>query len=59
MFQKVDIIICNREMTIIGLKKEFPTWHILFPISKAYYILELPLGSIKNLKIGDSVSLEK
>lgn len=59
MFQKIDIIVCNKDMKIIELKKAFPTNHILFPIQGASYILELPLGSIENLKIGDTISLAK
>ena len=58
MFQKIDIVICNKDMEVIGLKKEFPTNRILFPIRGAAFILELPLGSIENLKIGDFISFE-
>ena len=59
MFQKIDIIVCDKDMKVIQLKKKFPTYHILFPVRDAYYILELPLGSINSLKIGDFIHLEK
>lgn len=59
MFQKIDVIVCNQDMEIMNLKKEFPPNHILLPIQGASCILELPLGSIENLKIGDFISLEK
>ncbi len=59
MFQKIDIIVCDKDMRILKLKKEFPIYHILFPIQGAYYILELPLGSIDSLKVGNFIHLEK
>lgn len=59
MLQKIDIIVCNQEMKVIKLRKNFPTNHILFSIRDSFYILELPVGSIKNLKLGDFIYLKE
>lgn len=58
MFQKIDIILCDSNMKVIAMKRNFPTNRILWPIKNAWYVLELPLESIQNIQIGDQLNLK-
>lgn len=58
MFQKIDLILCDHELKIISIYKNFSKNRILWPVRNAWYVFELPLGSIQNTQIEDQLKLE-
>lgn len=58
MFQKIDLILCDHELKIISIYKNFSKNRILWPVRNAWYVFELPLGSIQNIQIEDQLKLE-
>lgn len=59
MFQKIDLLLCDKNQRIIEIKQNFPVNKVLLPIKNAYYVYELPLGSINSLKKGDNLKIGK
>ena len=56
-FQNIDIIMTDKDNKIIKLYPNFGSEKIIFPKRKVYYTYLLPVGSINNLKIGDTLKV--
>lgn len=57
LFQNIDVIMTDKEHNIINLYPNFTSERIIFPKRKVYYTYELPVGSIKNLKVKDKLKV--
>lgn len=57
LFQNIDIIMTDKDNKIIKLYPNFGSEKIIYPKRKVYYTYELPVGSINNLKIGDTLKV--
>lgn len=55
MFQKIDVIFCDKNMKIIKIYKSFPKNRIILPVKNAYYTFELPENSTNKFKIGNQI----
>ncbi len=58
MFQEIDLVLCDSDLKVVAQYENFHKNKILWPISKAYYVFELPLGSARNIRIGHQLKLE-
>ena len=54
-FQKVDVILTDKEEKIIKLIEKCPTEKKIRRKRKVYNIYFVPLGTVKDLKIGDTL----
>lgn len=55
--QRVDIIITDKENTILHMYENFKSEKRIWPKRRAYYIYLLPLGTITHFKTGDKLNL--
>ncbi len=57
VFFPIDVLYLNKEKKIVEVVEQFKPWALYYPINKAQYIIELPVGTIKKThsKVGDSV----
>lgn len=51
MFQAIDVIMTNKKNQVIHMYKNVKPWRIILPKKNVYYTYELPLNTIKDLKI--------
>lgn len=56
-FQKVDVILTDKEENIIRLIESCPTEKKIRKKRKVYNIYFVPLGTVKNLKVGDKLNI--
>ena len=56
MKESIDIIMINKDNTVIYYKKNFPKWRILIK-KKAYHTIELPYNSLNNINVGDKLTI--
>lgn len=57
MCQNIDIIMTDKDHIIKKLYPNFTSERIILPKRKVYYTYELPVGSIRDLKIGDKLNV--
>jgi len=57
--QPVDIILTDKKEKIIKLYSNFKTEKYIIPRLKVYNVYLFPLGTAKNFKIGDHLSIQK
>lgn len=55
MFQKIDVIMTDRNYRIIKMYPNLKSWRMIFPQKNIYYTYELPLGVCKNYTIGNTL----
>lgn len=58
MFQKIDVIMTDKDNKIIKIYPNLKPNRIILPQKNTYYVYELPIGSITNYKIGDTLKIE-
>ncbi len=56
MKETIDIIMIDRNNTVVYYKKNLPKWRILIK-KKAYHTIELPHNSISNININDKLTI--
>ncbi len=56
MKETIDIIMIDRNNTVVYYKKNLPKWRILIK-KKAYHTIELPCNSINKINIGDKLTI--
>ena len=54
-FQKVDVILTDKDEKIIHMIEKCPTEKKIRRKRKVYNIYFVPLGTVKNLKVGDKL----
>ena len=59
MFQKIDVILTDKNNKIIKIYKSFKTERVIFPKKDVYYIYELPVNSIDSFKVGEILQIKK
>lgn len=57
MFQKIDIVMTDKDNCILYMAENFDTERIILPKRNVYYTYELPLNSVCYLKIGDKLKI--
>lgn len=57
MCQNIDIIMTDKDHIIKKLYPNFTSERIILPKRKVYYTYELPVGSIRDLKVGDKLKV--
>ena len=55
MKQNIDICILDKNYNVVFKKENLKPNKIL--IKKGYYTLEMPLGTVKHIKIGDNIKI--
>ncbi|NLL44772.1 MAG: hypothetical protein GX247_03795 [Mollicutes bacterium] len=53
MFQPIDVIMTDKNHKILYIYSNLKPWRIILPKKGVYYTYELPVGSIKILKVND------
>lgn len=56
-FQKVDVILTDKDEKIIYMIENCPTEKKIRRKRKVYNIYFVPLGTVKNLKVGDKLNI--
>jgi uncharacterized membrane protein (UPF0127 family) len=56
MKETIDIIMIDRNNTVVYYKKNLPKWRILIK-KKAYHTIELPHNSLNNININDELTI--
>lgn len=59
MFQKIDVIMTNKNNKIIKMYPNLKSWRILFPKKNVYYTYELPLETCKHYIIDDILIIKE
>lgn len=59
MKQNIDLCITDKNNKIIFIKENIPKNKIIWPIKHGYYTYELPLNTVKYLKINETIKKEK
>ncbi len=57
MCQPIDIVMTDKNYTILYLYSHFRSEKIIFPKKKVYYTFELPLGCCEKLKVGKKLNV--
>ena len=57
MFQKIDIIMTDKDNKILYMYPNFGTERIIFPKKKVYYTYEFPVGVCNYYSIGDILKI--
>lgn len=58
MFQKIDVIMTNKDNVIITMYPNLKPLKIILPKKNVYYTYELPINNCKNYKIGNKLKIE-
>lgn len=58
MRENIDIVMLDKEYKVVYYKKSLKKNRIIIK-KKAYYTIELPLGSLKNISLNQKVTIEK
>lgn len=59
MFQKIDVIMTDKNNKIIKMYPSLKPWRIILPQKDIYYTYELPLETCKNYKINDILNVKE
>jgi len=59
MKEKIDVIMTNRNNEILYLFPNLKKWRIILPKKDVFYTYELPANSIKNLELGQKMTILK
>jgi len=57
--QNLDIVLTDKNEKIIKIYIDFPTEKYIFPKRKVYNVYFLPLGTAKDLNIGENLNIIK
>lgn len=57
MFQKIDVIMTDKNNRIIKMYPNLKQWHIILPQKNVYYTYELPLETCRNFKNNDILKI--
>jgi len=57
MKQNIDVCVLDKDYKIIYLKENIKPYFILWPIKHGKHTIELPLKTVKNLKIGQKIEV--
>ena len=55
VFYAIDAVFLDKNKKIVEIKRNFKPFTFFFPKKKAKYIIELPLGKARLLKIGKKI----
>jgi len=59
MFQKIDVIMTDKNNKIIKMYKNLKPWKIILPKRNVYYTYEFPVGICNNYKINDTLIIKE
>lgn len=59
MFQKIDVIMTDKNNKIIKMYPNLKPWQIIFPKKNVYYTYELPLGICNHFKTGNTLKIKE
>lgn len=59
MFQKIDVIMTDKNNKIIKMYPNLKPWKIILPKRNVYYTYELPLKTCNNYKINDTLKIKE
>ena len=57
--QKIDIILADKDNKILYMYENFPSERRIWPKKHVYNIYFLPLGTVKNFKLGDQLNIKE
>lgn len=57
MFQRIDIIMTDKDNKILYMYPSFGSERIIFPKKKVYYTYEFPIGVCDYYKVGDVLKI--
>ncbi len=57
MCQPIDVVMTDKDYTILYLYPKLKSEKIIFPKRKVYYSFELPVGCCEKLKVGDKLTV--
>jgi len=55
VFYSIDVLFLDKEKKVVDMKKEFRPFTLYSSKKKAKYVIELPSGTIKDIKIGEKL----
>ena len=56
VFFPIDVLFLNKDKRIVDVKKGFKPFSYYAPKLKAQFVVELPIGMLKNTAVGDEIS---
>ena len=59
MFQRIDVIMTDKNNKIIKIYSNLKPWKIIFPKKNVYYTYELPLCICNKYKINDILKIKE
>lgn len=59
MFQKIDVIMTDKDNKIIKMYPNLKTWKVILPQKNVYYTYELPIWVCEYYKIGDTLKIKE
>lgn len=55
VFFPIDALFLDKNKKIVDMKKNFKPFSYYSPKVKAYFVVELPKGILRNTKVGDKI----
>ena len=59
MFQKIDVIMADKNNQIIKMYPNLKSWKIILPKKNVYYVYELPLKTCAHYKVKDILKIKE
>ena len=56
VFFPIDVLFLDKNKKVVDIKKNFKPFSYYAPKVRAEFVIELPVGRLKNTKIGDEIS---
>lgn len=57
VFFKIDVLFLDESFKIVDIKKKFKPFSFYTTPKKVSYVIEFPLGKIKNSEVGDMIEI--
>jgi hypothetical protein len=58
VFFPIDVLFLDKDKKVVDIKKDFKPFTYYSPKAKSWYVIELPVGVMKNTSIGDKISFD-
>lgn len=59
VFFPIDVLFLDKDKKVVDIKKNFKPFGYYAPKAKAQYVVELPVGVLKNTVVGDKIIIKQ
>ena len=55
VFFPIDVLFLDKDKKVVDIKKDFKPFSYYAPKAKAMFVIEMPVGVLKNTRVGDRI----